>query len=197
MKTRNNGKPRAHARLPRRHRAAKAESPLFAVKIDKILLPTDFSAPSQIAVRYAKALARQFGARLVLLHVVEPVASTADFGYGPVICWRPDPRSVERSQKLLRALERRQFDSECQCETLVRTGVAFDEIAKAARELKVDLIVIATRDHADARHALADSTAARVVRCATCPVLVVHEKDPAIIHKPAIARSPYENQTCN
>src|SRR5687768_12876799 len=171
MKTRNNGKPRAHTRPPRGHRVAKAESPLPAIKINKILLPTDLSGPSQLAMRYAKALARLFGARLVLLHVVEPVAATADFGYGPVICRRPDPGSVKRGQKHLHAIERRQFDSACQCETLVRSGVAFDEIAKVARELKVDLIIIATRDHTGARPAPVESTAERVVRCATCPVL--------------------------
>ena len=200
MKTRNNGKTlRAGARAcrPRGHRAAKADYPLPAIKINKILLPTDFSGPSQLAMRYAKPLARLFGAQLVLLHVVEPVASTADFGYGPVICRRPDPSSVKRSQKHLHAIERRQFDSECQCEILVRSGVAFDEIAKVARELKVDLIIIATRDRTGAKHALADSTAERVIRCATCPVLVLHEKESAVFHGPATARSHYENQTCN
>lgn len=197
MKTRNNGKPWAHTRAPQGRRAAKAESPLPAFKLTKILLPTDFSAPSRIAMRCAKTLARRFGARLVLLHVVEPIASTSDFGYGPVVCLRPDLRSVKRSRKHLHAIERRQFDSECQCDTLVRSGVAYDEIAKVAKALKVDLIIIATHSHTSLKQGLRDSTAERVVRCATCPVLVVHEKEPAVIPQPDTARSHYENQVCN
>jgi nucleotide-binding universal stress UspA family protein len=163
----------------------------------KILLPTDFSAPSLIAMRYAKALARQFGARLVLLHVVEPVTSSADFGYGPVVCLRPDLRSVNRGKKHLQAIERRLFDSECQCKTLVRSGIACDEIAKVAKELKVDLIIIGTRGQTGEKKPPRDSTAERLVRGATCPVLVVHEKEPAVIPQLATGRSHYENQTCN
>jgi nucleotide-binding universal stress UspA family protein len=168
-----------------------------AIQIEKILLPTDFSAPSQVALRYAKAFAQLFGARLVLLHVVEPIASAGDFGYGPVVCLRPDPRSIQRSQKQLHALERRQLDSECQCDTLVRSGVVSDEIAKAAKELKADLIIIATRGQNSVKQALHDSTAERVARCAACPVLVVHENAPEYVPQPAIARSHYENQTRN
>lgn len=200
MKTRNNGKPsRAgdHTRWPREGRAAQAGSPLPAIKFRTILLAIDFSAPSQISTRYAKAFARQFGARLVLLHVVEPVASTADFGYGPVVCLRPDPRSVERSQKHLHAIERRQLDSGCRCDSLVRSGVPSEEIGKAAKELEVDLIIIATHNHTGVKHAVPDTTAERVVRCAACPVLVVHEKEPEYIPQPATPRSHYENQTCN
>ncbi len=194
MKTRNNDKP---SRAGAHRRATQAASLLPAIKFETILLAIDFSAPSQIVRRYAKAFARQFGARLVLLHVVEPVASTADFGYGPVVCLRTDPRSVKRSQEHLHAIERRQLDSECRFNTLVRSGVACDEIAKAAKELKADLIIIATHGHTGVKHAAPDSTAGRVIRCAACPVLVVHEKEPVFVPQRATPRSHYENQTCN
>src|SRR5437660_4977467 len=73
-----------HTRLALGRGAVKAAFPP-ALKINKILLPTDFSASSQKALRYAKSFARRFGARLVLLHVVEQVPYTADFGYGTVV----------------------------------------------------------------------------------------------------------------
>jgi nucleotide-binding universal stress UspA family protein len=61
--------------------------------------------------------------------------------------------------------------------TLVRHGVAFDEITKAARELCVDMIVISTHGYTGLKHVVMGSTAERVVRYAGCPVLVVRERE--------------------
>ena len=172
----NPSKAGTHPRLALGHGTAKAAFPP-ALKINKILLPTDFSAPSQKALRYAKSFARRFGARLVLLHVVESVPYTADFGYGPVVRTVPDPLLLKRSQARLDAIARRQLDSKCRCDTLVRSGVAFDEIAKVAKELDVDLIILATRDYTALDHTPLGSTVERVVRHAPCPVLMVRENE--------------------
>jgi len=166
-----------NTRPMRGHGAVRNASPLPGIKIDKILLPTDFSEPSKKALRYAKAFARQFGAQLVLLHVVEPVPYTADFGYGPVVRTQPDPRFLKRSQTHLRAIQQRQLCPECRCDSLVRGGFAFDEIAKAAKELKVDLIILATHGWTGLDHVLSGSTTERVVRHAPCPVLVIRENE--------------------
>jgi nucleotide-binding universal stress UspA family protein len=114
-----------------------------------------------------------------------------------VVWLQPDPRSIKQRLKQLHEIERRQFDADCQCETLVRSGIARDEIAKVAKELKVDLIILATHHRTGVKEAQATSTAERVVRCATCPVLVVHEKEPVLIPQRATARSHYENQAFN
>jgi len=205
-----------HTRLALGRGAVKAAFPP-ALKISKILLPTDFSASSQKALRYAKSFARRFGARLVLLHVVEQVPYTADFGYGPVVRTVPDPLLLKRSQARLDAIARRQLDSQCRCDTLVRSGVAFDEIAKVAKELEVDLIILATRDYTALDHAPLGSTVERVVRHAPCPVLMVRENEHEFIgqslNSPRSLRQfngktfvqpttvnqkgTYENQTCN
>jgi nucleotide-binding universal stress UspA family protein len=59
----------------------------------------------------------------------------------------------------------------------VRTGHAPNEINKAAKDLNVDLIVIATHGFTSWRHLCIGATAERVVRTAPCPVLVVREKE--------------------
>jgi nucleotide-binding universal stress UspA family protein len=61
--------------------------------------------------------------------------------------------------------------------SLVRIGHAPNEITKAAKELDVDLIIIATHGYTSWRHLCIGSTAERVVRTAPCPVLVVREKE--------------------
>jgi nucleotide-binding universal stress UspA family protein len=139
--------------------------------VQRILVPIDLSEPSKNALKYALALARPFGAKLILLYVVEPVA-THDFAYHPLML---------EMTKIIAAAEVR-LEKLCQEEvidpsriekTLVRSGVAHGEITDAAKSLRADLIVIATHGYTGLKHVLLGSTAERVVRHAQCPVLVV------------------------
>jgi nucleotide-binding universal stress UspA family protein len=58
----------------------------------------------------------------------------------------------------------------------VRFGRSFHEIAAAARTLKADLIIISTHGYTGLKHAVLGSTTERVVRHASCPVLVVRQR---------------------
>jgi len=139
--------------------------------IRSILVPLDFSGPSEKALKQALDLARQFGAKLTLLHVVEPVAMP-DFAYYPLMM--EDDKVMAAARKHLdQALTKQGIGTELIEKVLVRKGAAHREITDAARSLKVDLIVIATHGHTGLAHVLLGSTAERVVRHAECPVLVV------------------------
>ena len=59
----------------------------------------------------------------------------------------------------------------------VRGGLPSHEIVEVAKDLEVDLIVIATHGYTGWKHFCIGSTAERVVRAAPCPVLVVREKE--------------------
>ena len=61
--------------------------------------------------------------------------------------------------------------------SFVRVGHAPNEITKAAKDLDVDMVIIATHGYTSWRHFCIGSTAERVVRAAPCPVLVVREKE--------------------
>ena len=76
-------------------------------------------------------------------------------------------------------------------ETLHRIGTPYEEIVKVAKEMEVDLIVIATHGYTGLRHFLLGSTTERVVNLAPCPVLVVRQKERDFILKKAseIARN--------
>ena len=62
-------------------------------------------------------------------------------------------------------------------QALVRLGQPHREITEAAKELHVDLIVLATHGYTGLKHAFLGSTAERVVRHAPCPVLTVRERE--------------------
>jgi nucleotide-binding universal stress UspA family protein len=142
----------------------------------KILVPIDFSATSKKAFQYALRFAEQFDCEIVLLHVIEPVEAIAGTPLAIDIFAQPeeDTTAAEAELALLAASSRSQRNC---IMSAVRTGHAPNEISKAAKELDVDLIVIATHGYTSWRHLCIGSTAERVVRAAPCPVLVVREKE--------------------
>ena len=140
--------------------------------IESILVPIDFSAQSEKALAYALPFARKFGAKLVLLHVVEPVA-TPDFVSSFPLAMENDKVMAECRRHLERVIRDLKVEKRLIQKTLVRYGRAFHEIAEAARTLKTDLILISTHGYTGLKHVLLGSTTERVVRHAPCPVLVV------------------------
>jgi nucleotide-binding universal stress UspA family protein len=146
------------------------------LQIKSILVPIDFSPSSEKALAYAVVFARQFGATLTLLHVVESVA-TPDFAKSFPLVMENDRVMTECQQHLERVLKDLQIEPKLVEKTLVRQGPSYHEIAEAARTLKADLIILSTHGYTGLKHALLGSTTERVVRHAPCPVLVVRERE--------------------
>jgi nucleotide-binding universal stress UspA family protein len=136
--------------------------------IRTILHPTDFSTPSQYALELACALARDHGARLVLLHVGAMPVMVYGEGVLPV---DTDAYTLELREKLDKVqtpdpaieVERR----------LVMVGDPVAEILGVAEDIACDLIVMGTHGRTGLRRALMGSVAEQVVRKASCPVLTV------------------------
>jgi len=140
------------------------------VKLGHILVPIDFSEGSLHALRAAEDLAKAAHGTIALLYVVEPVTPTSE--------WAPlaidTQQLVESLQKKLEALPAKEgIDSQLIGRVLVKKGIPWNEIVNTATELNRDAIVIATHGYTGWKHVLMGSTAERVVRHASCPVLVV------------------------
>jgi nucleotide-binding universal stress UspA family protein len=177
MKTRFTTKTPGSRLAPReqkRRKAASAPRALPSVRTQRILVPVDFSPESTNALKYAAALIGQHQAVLTLLHVVEPIHYIHDFGYGPVKRQRPNISAVKQAEARLRTFGRRHLTSDDPSwGIMVRSGPVCEEIAKAARELEITLIVLPTRGQAPSASAPAETMVARVIRKAACPVLTL------------------------
>jgi nucleotide-binding universal stress UspA family protein len=171
-------KPKKLTTAPVARRGAETDIELVPalLQMKSILVPIDFSPSSEKALAYAVAFARQFGAKLTLLHVVEPVA-TPDFAGSFPWMMENDKVMAECQRHLDRVLKDLQIESNLLEKVLVRQGRSFHEIADAARTLKADLIILSTHGYTGLKHALLGSTTERVVRHAPCPVLVVREQE--------------------
>ena len=155
-------------------KSATAKTPL-PLRIKSILVPLDFSPPSKKALDYAVAFARQFKAKLTLVHVVEPVA-TPDFAASFPLAMENDQSMAAAKKQLESLVKAARIPRSAVEKILVRFGRSFHEIAGAARTRKVDLIIISTHGYTGLKHALLGSTTERVVRHAPCPVLVVRQR---------------------
>lgn len=145
------------------------------MKISSILLPTDFSECANYALSYATSLARQFGARIICVHVVEPVVPTV--GYTGIT----EPLPIADISEQLEDSATRELPKIAECEEcsgldveeVIAHGDAAAEIVRVAKEREVDLIVLSSHGRTGLGRILFGSTAEAVVRHASCPVLVV------------------------
>lgn len=149
---------------------------LGRLNIRRILVPVDFSEPSRKALRYARPFAEQFGARLTLLHVMEPIIYPPELGY---VSFAPqeaeDQRLVDLQAKLKQLAG--ELGATVPVQSVVRVGRAWKEIVDAARAQETDLIIVATHGYTGLQHALMGSVAEKVVRHAPCPALVVRTQE--------------------
>jgi universal stress protein A len=147
--------------------------------LKNILVATDFSEPSGVALAYGRDLARAYNARLHVLHVVENIMIrySSEVGFA-VPDFQGDLETAARRDvaALVTDDDRRALDVVTAVETGTNLAEAIVEYAKANA---IDLIVAGTHGRGAVQHFLMGSVAERVVRTAPCPVLTVraHERD--------------------
>jgi nucleotide-binding universal stress UspA family protein len=142
-------------------------------KIERILVPLDFSRASVEALDYAVSLAAQFHAGIHLVHVYPPDEALAP-GRGHLLFQSAE--AIERLNEELTGIHQKHIPSFRPKNCHIRGGQSYQEIVLLAREIGVDLIVLATRGHSGLKHLMLGSTAERVVRNAPCPVFVVRKR---------------------
>lgn len=137
-------------------------------KIERVLVPTDFSDYSNEAFNVAITLAGQTRATILLAHILEPIGSPIDFT-------RFEPPSYPELKigQTLDRMARPGREKGLLIETHVLRGDPPTEIVKATKALNCNLIVMGTHGRTGMAHLLMGSVAERVIRSSPVPVLVV------------------------
>ena len=139
----------------------------------KILVPLDFSEPSRLGLEYALSFAQEFHATVVLFHSVFVTAYVLASRYTA----NQMPTLIESQRDYARAEmeELRETISRKggQVEMKIAVGSPVEQIGKYVKKAGVDLIITSTHGRSGLRRMFIGSTAERIVRYATCPVLVV------------------------
>jgi nucleotide-binding universal stress UspA family protein len=153
------------------------------ISLHRILVPTDFSKHSEVALTYAVALAERFAAELFLLHVVQDLALFIPdaVAVAPPIA-PPVEQFTAAAREALERVTRTNHLERLSVRREVREGTPFYEIIRFAKEKEVDLIVMGTHGHAGLTHVLLGSVTEKVVRKAPCPVLTVRHPEHEFVH---------------
>jgi nucleotide-binding universal stress UspA family protein len=143
-----------------------------------LLVPVDFSDTAERVLAHAADLARALSGRLVLLHVVEPVATYVPVGASmDVIATVPPPalaaENVSADKSRLATLAAPLAAAGLPVETVVSVGLAVDEILDQAARHEADYIVVGSHGHGALYHLFSGSVVNGILKRAGCPVVVI------------------------
>jgi len=145
----------------------------MAVSIRNILVPLDLSATSDRVAAYASAMARCFGARVTVLLVVEEAESLRGLNLPHVSYDDLVPELETRSRANLEGYARKNLKDVKELELRVTHGEPWEKILEAVAQTNADLVVMGTHGRKGLDRALFGSTAERVLRRSTVPVVAV------------------------
>lgn len=143
----------------------------------RILVPTDFSKHSDVALRTATDLSRRYEGEITLVYVFEPVNYALPEGH--VLHTPPQIHELQNifEQRLAQAREDAKAAGAPSVDAKVLTGPPAGEIVDLAARGKYDLIVMGTHGRTGMRRFLLGSVAEKVVRSAPCAVLTVRAQE--------------------
>lgn len=138
------------------------------MKMERILIPVDFSENSLAALKYAIELGRDYESEIVLVHVVEPLPrGTARWSDATSLL----EQYGERASSELKRFEKEAIQLYPNCRSELYFGVVHEVIGELVSKLKVDLVVISMRGQTPLLDLLIGGTADQLLRHAPCPVL--------------------------
>ena len=157
------------------------ETALPSLKLERLLVPMDFSDLSKLALPWAVYFGKAFDAEVMLLNVTEKYP--IDYLLGPELMNHAiSPLMLDAEAALHRIADNLSNSSGLNVSVAVRDGTPHREICQVAEDTHADLIALTTHGYTGLKHVWLGSTAERVVRHARCPVLTVREvgKSPSI-----------------
>jgi universal stress protein A len=150
----------------------------MAKHISKILYATDYSKASARALDEAVNLAKQNHAELLVLHVIEPVTPyvTGDDYGSAELYMRLEETAKKDAQSSMQKLMQKLQKAKVKAKSLLVKGTTADQIVRAAKSRKADMIVIGTHGRTGLSKLFMGSVAGKVISMAQCPVLTVRGK---------------------
>ena len=141
----------------------------------RIMVPTDFSEYSDRALAQGLDIAKQYRAKLYLLHVVHEDVHRGNFEFTfpeEIVQEIKDGATTWANTSFRKQLEFFPQAKEVELATNVRHGIPYDEILKEGKEKKIDLVVIASLGKTGLAKYFIGGVARHVLQGSKCPVLL-------------------------
>jgi len=144
--------------------------------IQKILIPIDFSETSLLALDHAVHMAGLFNAGIVLAHVIETAAFTAEMPYDAVV----DKNKVLEivKNRLVEFTERiHKVNGELKVELSIKSGKIAKKLQESVLEHDADIIIMGTHGASGFEEFFIGSNAYKTVSNSSCPVISVQTQN--------------------
>lgn len=139
----------------------------------KILVPTDFSKPSEYAAKMAARIAKKSNATVYLIHMIELPTGVIDMGASSKFSIPESMLYLRKTREKVLDFKAKFFDESTKVEYFIKLNTPFDGIQKYAEKIDADLIVMGSKGHSEFEEIIIGSNTEKIVRSSTIPVIVV------------------------
>ncbi len=137
------------------------------------LVPVDFSAVSEDVVNTAVSFARSFGAKVILLHIIQPPIATSEYALPVDAAQEAITASEKSAETKFIAFTDKLQSADLEAGAVVRHGPPVYTILEEAAKVKADFIIMGSHGHGKIYDLLVGSTASGVIKGAKCGVVIL------------------------
>jgi nucleotide-binding universal stress UspA family protein len=139
----------------------------------KILVPIDFSKPSEYAARMAAKIAKKTGASITLIHLIELPSGTSDIGYRSRFSIPESMLYLRKTKEKVLEFKNSFFTEDITVAYFIKLNNPFDGIIKYADKIDADLILMGSKGHSKFEEIMIGSNTEKIVRSSKIPVIAV------------------------
>jgi len=143
----------------------------------KILVPIDFSKPSEYAAKMATKIAKKTAATVYLIHLIELPSGVVDMGASSKFSIPESMLYLRKTKEKIVAFKEKNFPKDLKIEYFIKINTPFEGIKKYAHKIDADLIVMGSKGHSEFEEIMIGSNTEKVVRTSTIPVIIVKKDD--------------------
>jgi len=141
--------------------------------MENILVPIDFSKPSEYASKVAARIAKKTNATIYLIHLIELPRGVMDMGAGSSYSIPESMLYLRKIRKKILRFKDDIFSNDIKVEYFIKLNNPFEGIQKYADKIDADLIIMGSKGHSIFEEILIGSNTEKVVRSSKRPVLIV------------------------
>ncbi len=139
----------------------------------KILVPIDFSKPSEYAAKMAAKIAKKTGASITLIHLIELPSEIVDIYYGSRFSIPESMLYLRKIKEKILDFKNSFFTEDMKVDYFIKLNNPFDGIKKYADKIDADLIIMGSKGHSKFEEIIIGSNTEKIVRSSKIPVIVV------------------------
>ncbi|MDX6747952.1 universal stress protein [Polaribacter sp. PL03] len=141
--------------------------------MNKILVPIDFSKPSEYAAKMAAKIAKKTSATVYLVHLIELPSGVVDMASSSNFSIPESMLYLRKTREKVLKFKKSFFSEDISVEYFIKLNTPFEGIKKYAEKIDADLIIMGSKGHSEFEEIMIGSNTEKIVRTSNTPVIVV------------------------